>query len=161
MGEYKLVSDFVIPRARAEVFAFFSDVANLERITPPWLNFRVLTPLPIEMNTGARMDYRISLRGLPMTWKTLISSWNPPHSFVDEQLKGPYALWHHTHEFFPAPDPRDPSGPAGTRMVDTVRYRIPMGPLGSLAHGLFVRRDLEKIFAYRRQHIGQIMGIEP
>lgn len=161
MHEHTLVSDFVIPRPRDEVFAFFSDVANLERITPSWLNFRILTPLPVEMKTGARMDYRIGLRGLPMTWKTLISSWCPPHSFVDEQIKGPYALWHHTHEFFAVPDPRNPSGPGATRMVDTVRYRIPFGPLGSLAHVLFVRRDLERIFAYRRQHIGQIMGIEP
>lgn len=150
MPEHRLVSDFVIPRPPGEVFAFFSDVANLERITPPWLNFSILTPR-VALHQGALIDYRIRLKGLPMTWKTLISDWAPPHRFVDEQLRGPYRLWHHTHEFTAVP--------GGTRMVDTVRYAIPLGPLGSLAHVLFVRRDLERIFAYRREHIGRIMGL--
>ena len=158
MHEHKLVSDFIIPKPRLEVFAFFSDAANLERITPPWLNFKVLTPLPIQMKQGALIEYRIKLKGVPMGWRTLISAWDAPHSFVDEQLKGPYALWHHTHEFFDAPASTPGSPSAGTRMVDTVRYALPLGPLGWVAHGLFVRRDLERIFAYRREHIEKIMG---
>jgi ligand-binding SRPBCC domain-containing protein len=153
MREYRLVSDFVIPRPKAEVFAFFSDAGNLERITPPWLNFRILTPLPIRMHEGALIEYGIKLKGVPMGWRTLISKWDPPHAFVDEQIKGPYALWHHTHEFVEVA--------GGCRMIDTVRYALPMGPLGSIAHGLFVRRDLERIFGYRREHIGRIMGLSP
>jgi ligand-binding SRPBCC domain-containing protein len=152
MQEYRLVSDFVIPRPRGEVFAFFSDAGNLERITPPWLNFRILTPLPIRMAEGSLIEYRIRLKGVPMSWRTLISRWDPPDAFVDEQIKGPYALWHHTHEFIEVE--------GGCRMIDTVRYALPMGVLGRVAHGLFVRRDLERIFAYRREHIGRIMGFD-
>lgn len=158
MHEYRLVSDFIIPRPRPEVFAFFSDASNLERITPPWLNFKIKTPLPINMKQGALIEYQIRLKGLPMGWRTLISAWDAPHSFVDQQLKGPYALWHHTHEFFDAPASTSTGKPAGTRMVDTVRYALPLGQLGRVAHWLFVRRDLERIFTYRHQHIEQIMG---
>ena len=158
MHEYQLISDFIIPKPRQEVFAFFSDAGNLERITPPWLNFKIITPLPINMKQGALIEYRIRLKGIPMGWRTLISTWDAPHSFVDEQLKGPYALWHHTHEFFEVPASPSTGQAAGTRMVDTVRYGLPLGPLGRIAHALVVRRDLEKIFAYRREHIEMIMG---
>lgn len=153
MPEHVLVSDFIIPRPLQDTFAFFSDAANLERITPPWLNFRILTPNPIQMHTGTSIEYRISLKGIPIRWLSVISEWQPPHRFVDEQVRGPYSLWHHTHEFTAAP--------GGTRMVDTVRYRIPLGPLGSLAHVLFVRRDLARIFAYRRDNLALIMGPGP
>lgn len=149
MPEHRLVSDFILPRPLHEVFAFFSDVHNLERITPPWLNFSILTR-DVALRDGALIDYRIRLRGLPMRWRTRIALWEPPHRFVDEQLRGPYRLWHHTHEFTAVA--------GGTRMVDTVRYALPLGPLGSLAHRLFVRRDLERIFAYRRERFERFLG---
>jgi ligand-binding SRPBCC domain-containing protein len=157
MPEHRLISDFVIPLPLERVFAFFADAANLERITPPWLNFSILTSVPITLERGALIDYRIRLRGIPIRWRTRIAEWNPPHSFVDEQLKGPYALWHHTHEFFPVPDELG----GGTRMIDTVRYRIPFGPLGEIARRLFVTRDLERIFAYRRDNLASLLGVSP
>lgn len=157
MPEHRLISDFVIPLPLDRVFAFFADAANLERITPPWLNFSIITPMPISLAKGGLIDYQIRLHGIPIRWRTRIADWNPPHSFVDEQLKGPYALWHHTHEFFPVPDHLG----GGTRMIDTVRYRVPFGPLGEIARKLFVTRDLERIFAYRRDNLAALMGVSP
>jgi ligand-binding SRPBCC domain-containing protein len=126
-----------------ETFDLFADAFNLERITPPWLNFHVITPRPIEMREGTLLDYKLRLHAIPVTWRTRITEWSPPHRFVDEQLSGPYALWHHTHTF-------EPDGDA-TVIRDRVRYRIGFGPLGSLALALFVRRDVERIFDYRRE----------
>ena len=133
-----------------EVWAFFSNAENLERLTPAFLKFRILTPCPIEMAVGALIDYRISLFGMPMTWKTEITEYEPQTHFVDNQLKGPYARWHHTHRF--------ESVPEGTRMTDEVEYRVPLGPLGAIAHGPFVRRTLGKIFAYRGQAVSEVFG---
>ena len=127
-----------------EVFEFFSNATNLERITPPELSFRILTPLPIEMRDGARIDYELSLFHIPFRWKTEIASWRPNERFVDEQLSGPFRLWHHTHEF------REST--RGTRMMDTVRYSLPLAPVGELALPL-IRRQLEKIFNYRSEVI--------
>ncbi len=140
-SSYRLTRTQLIPRPLAEVFAFFSDAKNLEAITPPHLRFRIETPLPIEMRAGARIDYALSLSGLPIRWRTRITSWQPGVSFVDEQEQGPYALWRHTHEF-------EAVGSA-TRMRDDVEYRLPFGPLGSLAHTLWVKRQLRQIFDYR------------
>jgi len=142
--ERSLHAELWVPRTPDEVFPFFADAANLNVLTPPWLDFRILTPLPIAMQLGALIDYRIGLKGIPMRWKTLISRWNPPHAFVDEQIKGPYLLWHHTHEFVGAVQ----DGRMGTRCIDHVRYKHMGGPI---AEALLVRRDLERIFAYRRQ----------
>ncbi len=134
-------------RGRPEaVFAFFADARNLEAITPPLLRFRVVTPAPIEMRVGTLIQYRLRLRGIPVNWLTTIQAWAPPHRFVDVQLRGPYALWHHTHEL--APD-----GDEHVVMHDTVRYAIGFGPLGELAHRLLVRRDLEAIFDFRRDAV--------
>lgn len=124
-------------------FELFGDALNLERITPPWLGFRVVTPQPIEMGEGTLLEYRLRLHGIPVRWHTRISSWDPPHRFVDEQISGPYALWHHTHTF-------EPDGEA-TVIRDRVRYRIGFGPLGAVALALFVRRDVERIFDFRRE----------
>jgi ligand-binding SRPBCC domain-containing protein len=131
-----------VPGLPAEVFAFFADAHNLEAITPPWLDFRVVTPTPIEMRVGTLIEYRLELHGVPLEWLTRIEEWTPGVRFVDVQLSGPYALWRHTHEF--APD-----GRGTTVMRDTVRYALPLWPLGELAHALLVRRDLERIFDYR------------
>ena len=128
----------------AEVFPFFEDAYNLEAITPPFLGFRVVTPRPIEMGPGALIEYRLRLHGLPVRWKTRIEAFDPPHTFVDQQISGPYRLWHHTHVF-------EPDGRGGTLMRDRVRYALPFGPFGAIAHALFVRRDLRRIFDFRRE----------
>jgi len=139
-----------LPASPEEVFPFFADARNLEAITPPLLRFRVLTPGPIEMRVGTHIQYRLRLRGVPVAWHTTIQAWEPPHRFVDVQLRGPYALWHHTHTF--APD-----GGGGTVMRDVVRYAIGFGPFGELAHRLLVRRDLEQIFAFRAAEIPRLL----
>ena len=140
-GYHTLVREQRLPRPPAEVFPFFADAGNLEAITPPWLSFSITTPRPIEMRVGALIEYRLKLHGLPIRWLTVIADWEPGVRFVDTQVRGPYALWHHTHEF-------EPDG-EGTLMRDTVRYALPLGPLGALAHRAFVARDLERIFDYR------------
>ena len=132
------------------VFAFFSQPENLARITPPSMGFQVLTPSPIAMHQGAIIDYVVKV-GLPLRWRSLITSYEPPHRFVDEQLDGPYAFWHHTHTFRPLPG-------GGTELGDVVRYALPLGPLGELAHVLAIRRQLRQIFAYRRDFLAGHFG---
>jgi ligand-binding SRPBCC domain-containing protein len=131
-----------------EVFPFFEDAHNLEAITPPFLGFRVVTPAPIEMREGARIEYRLRLHGIPLRWRTRIELFDPPQVFVDAQTAGPYRLWHHTHVF-------EPDGRGGTIMRDRVRYALPFGPLGAVAHLLFVRRDLRRIFDFRQQTVAR------
>ncbi|MGI8778997.1 MAG: SRPBCC family protein [Solirubrobacteraceae bacterium] len=137
-----------LPRTPDEVFAFFAEAHNLEAITPPWLGFRVLTPRPIEMRAGALLEYRLRLHGLPLGWLTRIEEWAPGVRFVDAQLAGPYALWHHTHEF-------EPDGAGGTLMRDTVRYALPYWPLGEVGNALLLRGDLAVIFAFRRREVSR------
>lgn len=137
-----------ICRPLDEVFAFFSDARNLEEITPPWLGFRILTPGPIRIAAGTKLRYRLSLHGLPVRWTTEIRRCEPPFRFIDVQLSGPYRLWHHTHRF----EAHD----GGTRMTDVVRYRLPFGMIGRAVHALKVRRDVERIFAYRFQRIKEL-----
>jgi ligand-binding SRPBCC domain-containing protein len=134
-----------VERPLDEVFHFFSDAGNLARITPPELGFKILTPMPIEMRTGALIDYRLRLWGLPLAWRTLISQWDPPNGFVDEQLRGPYRSWVHTHRF-----EADPGDPAATWIYDEVEYELPFGAIGRLGTPI-VRRQVERIFEYRRQ----------
>ena len=129
-----------LPLPPEELFPFFADAGNLDAITPPWLNFHIVTPRPIEMRPGALIDYQLRVRGLPLRWRTLIKEWQPPHCFVDEQVRGPYRQWIHTHTF----EPRD----GGTLARDVVRYAV---PFDFIAHPLFVRRDIEKIFAFRQE----------
>lgn len=129
-----------------EAFEFFGDALNLEAITPPFLNFRVVTERPIVMGQGTLIAYRLRLHGIPVRWLTEIREWDPGVRFRDHQIKGPYKLWDHTHTF-------EPDGQGGTIMRDRVLYDIPLGPLGLLAHKLFVRRDVERIFDYRYEEI--------
>ena len=144
-----------LPRPIDEVFEFFSDVRNLEAITPPLLRFRVMDSEReaggIAMGPGALIRYRLRVRRVPVGWLTVIREWDPPHRFVDEQLRGRYAVWHHTHSFEPLP------GGEGTLMRDVVRYALPLGPLGELARRLFVERDVEAIFDFRAQRIEELL----
>jgi hypothetical protein len=144
---YTLVREQFIPRPLNEVFPFFADAGNLQRITPTWLNFKILTPLPLEMRPGALLDYQISLCGVPLKWRTRIEEFTPQERFVDVQLRGPYRRWHHTHEFA--------SVNGGTQMRDTVLYEMPFGPLGTLTHALMVRHMLKRIFDHRNETIVQ------
>lgn len=134
-----LDSDLWVPRPLDEVFAFFSDAANLEALTPPWLRFRILTSKPIAMHQGTLIDYSIRLHGIPISWQSEISVWDPPHRFVDIQRRGPYRRWIHAHTFA--------AEGIGTRVSDRVDFEVPFGWLA----GRFVLRDVEKIFAFRRQ----------
>ena len=147
MSIYTLKREQLVPRPLEEVFEFFSDARNLESITPPWLNFQILTKGPIEIVPGTLLDYRLKWHGLPIAWRTKIVTWNPPRSFVDVQVRGPYRLWHHTHSFTTVD--------GGTKMVDTVNYELPLGFLGRMAYGLGVRRDLERVFDYRSKMVGE------
>ena len=133
-----------LPLGREEVFAFFAEAQNLERITPPELRFRIISPTPITIAAGTLIDYRLSLFGLPFTWRSRISCWDPPCAFVDEQLKGPYSLWHHTHTFAESSE--------GTVIGDRVLYRLPLWPLSAIGLPL-VKFQLKRIFAYRQQAI--------
>jgi ligand-binding SRPBCC domain-containing protein len=147
-----LKASMFLPLPREQVFDFFSDAANLARITPPAMGFQIATPGPIAMHAGTEIDYRIRVFGLPMRWRSLISRWDPPHAFVDEQLIGPYKEWIHTHTFRPCDDARG----KGTLIDDEVRYALPFGPLGAMGHFL-VRRQLDGIFRFRQQAIEQIL----
>ena len=146
MAVHVLTREQHLPRPPEDVFPFFGDAHNLEAITPAWLGFRVVTPRPIAMGPEALIEYRLRLHGIPVRWRTRIAVWEPPHRFVDVQLSGPYRLWHHTHEFEPTPG-------GGTAMRDTVRYALPLGPLGEAAHQLFVARDLARIFSFRAEAV--------
>ncbi len=136
--------------APEEAFAFFADALNLEAITPPWLAFRVITPGPIRMGPGTRIEYRLRLHRVPIRWLSEIAVWEAGRRFVDVQVEGPYRLWEHTHTF----EPDD----GGTLIRDRVRYSLPHGPLGAVAHRAFVRRDLARIFEYRRRAVAWRLG---
>ena len=136
-----------LPRAVEAVFPFFADACNLERITPPWLRFSVLTPAPIAMREGALIDYRLRVRGVPIRWRTLIEAWEPPVRFIDRQLRGPYRLWHHEHTF--------EAHEGGTICRDRVRF---VSPGGALVHRLWVNREVATIFRYRQERLRAILG---
>ncbi|MBA2238958.1 MAG: SRPBCC family protein [Lysobacter sp.] len=147
--EHILTRQLTLDLPIEQVFDFFADAGNLERITPPELNFKIITTQPIDIKKGALIDYQLKLRGLPITWKTEISEWNPPHSFVDTALKSPYKQWIHRHTFTKLK-------PNKTLIEDEVKYRLPLEPLGDLAHW-FVRRELDYIFGYRQKAVAEIL----
>lgn len=149
-GGYLLRAECIVPRSLEEVFAFFSDAANLERLTPAWIKFKILTPTPIAMHVGQLIDYRLRIRGLPLPWQSEITAWEPPYRFVDEERRGPYTFWRHEHRFEPVP--------GGTRVVDEVAYGVPGG---RLVHWLLVGRDVRRIFTYRQAALEQIFAPAP
>jgi ligand-binding SRPBCC domain-containing protein len=149
---YRLERRQLVERPLDEVFDFFADAANLEALTPAFLRFGIRTPLPIAVRAGTHIEYALRLFGLPLRWRTLISVWEPGRRFVDEQLSGPYALWRHTHTF--------EAVEGGTLVRDVVDYALPFGPLGRLAHALFVGRTLGRIFAYRQSAIARLLPAE-
>jgi ligand-binding SRPBCC domain-containing protein len=139
-----------VPRPIAEVFDFFSNAENLQVITPKWLHFRILSVDPVPLRKGTRLHYSLRWGIFPIRWTTEIVEWEPPHRFVDVQLKGPLKLWHHEHRFV--------AEGAGTRILDKVQYALPLGVLGRIAHWAKVRRDVEGIFEYRRVIIEKRFG---
>ena len=147
MKLFSFTAELWLPRPQPEVFAFFADARNLEAITPPWVKFQVLTPAPIAMKAGALIDYRLRVHGLPLRWRTEITAWDPPFRFVDSQLRGPYRRWVHTHTF------EDSNG--GTLCRDEVSYAVPGG---ALIERLFIRRDIERIFAFRQEAMRRLLG---
>ena len=146
MRPFILERSTVVPYSMERVFDFFSRAENLESLTPPWLSFRILTSRPIHMCEGALVDYRLSLRGLPLKWRSEITVWDPPYRFVDEQRRGPYRMWVHEHRFEEAE--------GGTRVVDHVIYAV-LG--GSLVRRLFVLPDLNRIFDYRQERLPALL----
>ena len=147
---YHLDRSLFIPRPRAEVFAFFSKAENLEQITPDFLKFQIISPLPIEMKAGALIDYKLSFHGIPLRWRTRIAAFEPVSTFTDTQLSGPYRRWIHRHDFEDVP--------GGTQMHDHVQYELPFGPIGDIVRFLFVRRSVEQIFDHRNQTISRIFA---
>jgi ligand-binding SRPBCC domain-containing protein len=152
MAEHILTRKLTLNLPREQVFDFFADAGNLERITPPELRFHITTPQPIDIKKGALIDYRLTMRGFPVRWQTEISEWNPPVSFVDRALKSPYRQWIHRHVF-------TENSNDGTDIEDIVRYRLPLEPFGDLAHW-FVRRELDYIFDYRQKIVAEILQPE-
>jgi ligand-binding SRPBCC domain-containing protein len=140
MRVHEFHSELWLPLPPGKLFPFFADASNLEALTPPWLNFKIITPAPIAMREGTLIDYRLRVRGLPLRWRTRINVWQPPHRFADEQLRGPYRQWIHEHAF-------ELQG-GGTLCRDAVRYAV---PFDFILHPLFVRRDIAKIFSFRQE----------
>ena len=144
MQTYRLEREMWLPKPLDEVFPFFSRPENLQKLTPPWLDFRIVEA-PEQLARGARIKYRLRWHFLPILWTSEISEWEPPHKFVDRALSGPYALWNHEHSF--------ESCKGGTKMRDCVTYALPFGWFGTLAHRFRVRRDIERIFQFRQDQM--------
>jgi len=153
MAEHILTRSLEIDLPRETVFDFFADAANLERITPSELGFHIVTPQPIKLECGALIDYNLSLHGIPMSWRTEITLWDPPHEFEDTQLRGPYSQWIHRHTFTEV-------GSDKTLIEDEVRYRLPLEPFGDLAH-FIIRGQLERIFDFRQTAVAELPAKQP
>jgi ligand-binding SRPBCC domain-containing protein len=150
MRVHELRREQRVPRRIDEVFSFFADPQNLERLTPSWLGFELIPPLPGPVTEGTLINYRLHLHGVPVRWTSRIDAWEPGRRFIDRQLRGPYRYWHHTHSFVGDGD--------DTVIRDHVRYALPFGVLGSIARRLLVTRDLERIFEHRRLTVERIFG---
>ena len=150
--KHTLSTRLEIPLPVETVFQFFARAENLQRLTPPELQFQILTPTPIDIRQGTLIDYQLGLFGLKFRWKTEITNWDPPHQFIDVQLKGPYREWIHTHRFIPTSK--------GTAILDDVQYQLPFSPIGDLAYPV-VRLQLARIFGYRQTAVRRLLLSEP
>lgn len=149
MPTYKLRCEMLVKRPLKETFAFFENPANLGKITPSWLSFNIVTK-GVPMAQGAQFDYVIRWLGLPMKWRSVITVYEPPRLFVDEQLKGPYKTWHHRHTFSETGN--------GVIVGDHLEYSLPLGPLGVIAQTVMVKRQLEEVFRFRQQELAKIFS---
>ena len=149
MADYILESRVWLARARPEVFAFFAAAENLVRLTPPSFHLAIVDGPPA-LSTGAVIDLRMSWLGVPVSWRAFIREWDPPYRFVDVQVRGPYARWEHRHRFL------EEGG--GTWVEDRVTYRLPLGPVGRVAHTLLVHRQLTAMWRYRTERLGELVG---
>lgn len=152
MKPHILIRETILNGSIEEVFDFFSKAENLDKITPPILGFRIITPLPVEMKKGTLIDYKIKLNGIPFNWQTEITKWDPPHSFEDTQLKGPYKMWVHEHKFIERNNK--------TFMTDTVRYISPGGVFEFIPHNLFVKKKVNLIFDYRQKIFDELFSLK-
>ena len=150
MRIHRLEREQLVARPATEVFEFFARAGNLELITPPWLRFEVLTPEPVAMAPGALIEYALRLHRVPLRWVSRIEEWRTGRCFVDRQVRGPYRLWHHRHEFAARGD--------DTVVRDRVHYALPLGRLGDLVHAALVRGDLERIFDFRRDAVERLLS---
>ena len=150
MAPFVFHAEQFVPRPLADVFDFFSRAENLQQLTPPWLHFRIISVNPQPVVQGTLIQYSLRWRIFPIRWTTEIRQWNPPHEFVDVQLKGPYKLWHHRHRFV--------SEAGGTRIIDDVQYALPFGFLGRVAHVVKVKQDVKTIFAFREEAVRRLFG---
>lgn len=146
---YVLDCELITPAEIGKVFAVFENPYNLAKITPSWLGFRILTE-DVRMRKGAEIEYQFRWLGLPLNWKTEITDYNPPESFVDEACRGPYTFWRHRHTFRATPQ--------GTVVGDRVEYDLPFGRFGRIAHAVAVSHQLKRIFEFRQRAIGQLLG---
>jgi len=150
---YLLTCQMKAPVPVAQAFAVFESPYNLARITPPWLRFRITTREQVTLRKGAEIEYQIRWLGVPVSWKTIFTRYEPPFLFEDEQARGPYALWRHRHTFEALED--------GSMIADRVEYSLPLGALGRLAHGLILARQLRAIFEFRQRALIPLLGGEP
>jgi len=152
MKIFNFKKELYVERPLEEVFNFFSRAENLQKVTPPQLQFHILTPLPIEMKTGTIIDYQLKIHHLPFSWRTEITEWDPPHKFTDIQVRGPYRKWIHQHFFEKSGD--------GTMMKDLLQYAIPGGIFATWINSLLVRKDIESIFRFREKRFREIFNLE-
>jgi ligand-binding SRPBCC domain-containing protein len=151
MADYILERRVWLPRPRPEVFEFFADPRNLERIHPAWARPRWLAPPPARLAAGVVLDFRAA--GLPGRWRVIVREFDAPFRFVDAQLRGPFARWEHRHRFTEGAE-----GEGGTWVEDRVTYRLPLGPLGRLVHTVRAGRQVLQLFDYRDRRLRDLLG---
>ena len=158
MTDHVLERRFWLPRPRPEVFAFFADPRNLALVNPPAVRLRWLAPPPPVLAAGGVLDFSVRLAGIPVHWRVIVRELDAPHRFVDVQLRGPFARWEHRHAFLEEAPPDGTSAAPGTWIEDRVVYRLPLGPLGALAHALGAGRRVTAVFDYRERRLRELLG---
>ena len=156
MADYILERRMWLPRARTDVFEFFADPRNLPRIQPRWARPRWVVEPPRGLAVGALLDFRVP--GLPGAWRVIVREFDPPHRFVDAQVRGPFARWEHRHRFAVGPARDEAGAPEGTWVEDRVTYRLPLGPIGRVIHALGAGRRIRRAFEYRDRRLAALLG---